>query len=161
MDVPALRRLLEFPKPDADIVLRHVFAAINTALAGLQPDAPRRYIDCPNCDAPLEPPVPEIQIDRLREWHMGHVAYFQWSPYELRRLMESLKPGDVIIPKYAHSCDIRRANGRIRSYLRAGAAEAVCGARSHRCFRERKFRAASRHFGAIVASNSRNYRPIN
>jgi hypothetical protein len=29
LDMPALRRLLEFPKPDADIVLRHVFDAIN------------------------------------------------------------------------------------------------------------------------------------
>jgi hypothetical protein len=28
LDMPALRRLLEFPKPDADIVLRHVFEAI-------------------------------------------------------------------------------------------------------------------------------------
>ena len=39
LDAPALRRLLEFPKPDADIVLRHVFDAINAAVAGLQPDA--------------------------------------------------------------------------------------------------------------------------
>ena len=62
LNAPALRRLLEFPKPDADIVLRHVFDAINAAVAGLQPDAPPHYVDCPHCNQPLEAPAPEIQI---------------------------------------------------------------------------------------------------
>jgi len=68
LDTPALRRLLEFPKPDADIVLRHVFDAINAAVAGLEPDAKPHYVDCPHCNQPLEAPAPEVQIARLREF---------------------------------------------------------------------------------------------
>lgn len=118
LDVPTLRRLLEFPKPDAYIVLRHVFDAINMAVAGLEPDAPPHYVDCPHCNQPLEAPAADVQIARLREWQMAHAAYWQWSPRELLLLKESLKPGDVIVPMYAHSCGIRKPNGRIVEYRR-------------------------------------------
>jgi hypothetical protein len=124
LDVPALRRLLEFPKEDADIVLRHVFDAINTALAGLQPDAPPRFVNCPSCHAPLEAPAPEIQIEQLREWQHQHDVYYQWSPRELRLLLEHLQPGDVIVPKFAHSCAIRKPNGQLVEYKRTAKEEA-------------------------------------
>ena len=124
LNAPALRRLLEFPKPDADIVLRHVFDAINAAVAGLQPDAPPHYVDCPHCNQPLEAPAPEIQIQRLREFQMTRAPYWQWSPRELLLLKESLKPGDVIVPMYAHSCGIRHPNGRMTEYRRTATTEA-------------------------------------
>jgi hypothetical protein len=123
LDAPALRRLLEFPKPDADIVLRHIFDNINAAVAGLQPDAPPHFVDCPHCNASLEAPAPEIQIERLREFQLAHAPYWQWSPRELLLLKESLKPGDVIVPMYAHSCGIRKPNGRIVEYKRTASAE--------------------------------------
>src|ERR1035437_1774007 len=116
LDVPRLRRLLEFPKEEFDIVARHIFAAINACVLGEQPDAPPRYVDCPNCNHPLTAPAPEIQIERLREFQLGKPMYWQWSPRELKLLMEHLKPGEVIIPKYAHNCDIRQPNGRIVEY---------------------------------------------
>ena len=118
LNAPALRRLLEFPKPDADIVLRHVFDAINAAVAGLEPDAKPHYVDCPHCNQPLEAPAPEVQIARLREFQLTRAPYWQWSPRELLLLKESLKPGDVIVPMYAHSCGIRKPNGRIVEYQR-------------------------------------------
>jgi hypothetical protein len=123
LNATALRRLLEFPKPDADIVLRHVFDAINAAVAGLQPDAPPHYVDCPHCNQPLEAPAPEIQIARLREFQMTRAPYWQWSPRELLLLKESLKPGDVIVPMYAHSCGIRHPNGRVTEYRRTATTE--------------------------------------
>jgi hypothetical protein len=123
LNVPALRRLLEFPKPDADIVLRHVFDAINMAVAGQEPEAPPHYVDCPNCHQPLEAPAPDVQIARLREWQMAHAPYWQWSPRELLLLKESLKPGDIVIPMYAHSCGIRKPNGRMVEYRRTATKE--------------------------------------
>jgi hypothetical protein len=42
-------------------------------------------------------------------------------------LKESLKPGDVIIPMYAHSCGIRKPNGRIVEYRRAATKEEIHG----------------------------------
>jgi len=125
LDTPALRRLLEFPKPDADIVLRHVFDAINAAVAGLEPDAKSHYVDCPHCNQPLEAPAPEVQIGRLREFQLTRAPYWQWSPRELLLLKESLKPGDVIVPMYAHSCGIRKPNGRIVEYKRTATTEAT------------------------------------
>jgi hypothetical protein len=59
-------------------------------------------------------------MERLREFQLGKPIYWQWSPYDLRRLMESLQPGEVVIPKYAHSVGIRQPNGRIRAYHRTG-----------------------------------------
>lgn len=123
LDMPALRRLLEFPKPDADIVLRHVFDNINLALAGLQPDAPPHYVDCPHCNQPLEAPAAEIQIERLREFQLARAPYWQWSPRELLLLKEHLKPGDIVIPMYAHSCGIRHPNGRMTEYKRTATKE--------------------------------------
>lgn len=82
------------------------------------PSSPAHFVDCPKCGALLEAPAPEIQIARLRDWQLSHDVYWQWSPRELRLLMEYLKPGDVIVPKYAHSCDIRKPNGRMIEYRR-------------------------------------------
>ncbi|MGA8569003.1 MAG: hypothetical protein WB580_14520, partial [Candidatus Binataceae bacterium] len=104
LKVPALRRLLEFPKEEFAIVARRIFDAVNAVVLGEQPGLPPRFVDCPKCGALLEAPAPEIQIERLREWQLQHDPYWQWSPRELRLLMEYLKPGDVIVPKYAHSC---------------------------------------------------------
>jgi hypothetical protein len=47
--------------------------------------------------------APAIQIEQLREWQQQQPVYFQWSERELKLLMEYLKPGDVIVPKFAHS----------------------------------------------------------
>ena len=118
-DMPALRRLLEFPKEDAAIVLRYVFdAVLDAAVAGLKPDAPPHFVDCPHCNEPLEAPAPEIQIARLREFQLARAPYWQWSPRRLLLLKELLKPGDVIIRMYAHSCGIRHPNGRVTEYRR-------------------------------------------
>jgi hypothetical protein len=46
--------------------------------------------------------APAIQIEQLREWQQQQPVYFQWSERELKLLMEYLKPGDVIVPKFAH-----------------------------------------------------------
>jgi hypothetical protein len=125
LDMSALRRLLDFPREDAAIVLRHAFDNINLALAGLQPDAPPRFVDCPHCNQPLEAPAAEIQIARLREFQMARAPYWQWSPRELLLLKESLKPGDVIIPMHAHSVGIRHPNGRVTEYRRTATKETM------------------------------------
>ena len=95
----------------------------NAAVAGLQPDAPPHYVDCPHCNQPLEAPAPEVQIARLREFQLARAPYWQWSPRELLLLKESLKPGDVIVPMYAHSCGIRHPNGRVTEYRRTATTE--------------------------------------
>jgi hypothetical protein len=110
LDVPALRRLLEFPKPDADIVLRHVFDAINAAVAGLEPDAPPHYVDCLNCNQPLEAPAPEVQIARLREFQLARAAYWHWSPPRREKTPQGFdreieKPGHVPQPSVVPSRD--------------------------------------------------------
>jgi hypothetical protein len=127
LDVPALLRLREFPKEDAAIVLRHVFDAINAAVAGLEPDAKPHFVDCPRCYQPLEAPSPDVQIARLRDFQLTRAAYWQWSPRELLLLKESLKPGDVIVPMYAHSCGIRKPNGRTVEYRRTAIKEETHG----------------------------------
>jgi hypothetical protein len=127
LDAPALLRLREFPKEDAAIVLRAVFDAINAAVAGLEPDAKPHYVDCPHCNQPLEAPGADVQIARLRDFQMARAAYWQWSPRELLLLKESLKPGDVIIPMYAHSVGIRKPNGRIVEYRRTATKEEIYG----------------------------------
>jgi hypothetical protein len=123
LDVSALRQLLDFPKADFDIVMRKVFDAINSVVAGEQPDQPPRYADCPNCHAPLEAKAPAIQIDDLRAFQRQRTPYWQWSARELKLLMEYLKPGDVIIPKFAHSVEIKKPNGRVVEYRRTATAE--------------------------------------
>jgi hypothetical protein len=67
--------------------------------------------------------APEVQIARLREFQLAHAPYWQWSPRELLLLKESLKPGDVIVPMYAHSCGIRHPNGRVTEYPRTATKE--------------------------------------
>jgi hypothetical protein len=127
LDAPALLRLREFPKEDAAIVLRAVFDAINAAVVGLEPDAKPRFVDCPHCHGSLEAPSPDVQIARLREFQLARAAYWQWSPRELLLLKESLKPGDVIIPMYAHSVGIRKPNGRLIEYRRVAIKEEIHG----------------------------------
>ena len=70
LKVPALRRLLEFPKEEFAIVARKIFDAINAVVAGEQPGSPPHFVDCPNCNHLLEAPAPEIQIARLRDWQL-------------------------------------------------------------------------------------------
>jgi hypothetical protein len=123
LDVPALRRLLDFPKPEFSIIARKIFDAINAVIHGEQPESPPRFVDCPYCHQALEAPAPEIQIERLREWQGQRNAYYQWSPRELKLLLEHLRPGDVIVPKFAHSCMIRRPNGQLVEYKRTAVAE--------------------------------------
>jgi hypothetical protein len=97
LDIPVLRRLVDLPKDEFSMVMRRVFDAINAEVRGEQLDAPPRVVNCPRCDEPLEPPAPEIQIERLRQFQLSKPAYWQWSPRELRLLMEHLKPGDLVI----------------------------------------------------------------
>ena len=106
------------------MVARRIFDAINAVVAGEQPDAPPRFADCPSCHAPLEAKAPEIQIDELRQWQHQHDTYYQWSERELRLLLEHLQPGDVIVPKFAHSCAIRKPNGQLVEYKRTAKEEA-------------------------------------
>jgi len=123
LDVPALRQLLRFDKPEFGTVARKIFDAINAVVRGEDPDAPPRFVDCPKCGEPLEARAPEIQIDDLRRWQQMHAAYYQWSERELMLLMTHLKPGETIIPKFAHSCEIRRPDGSTVEYRRTATAE--------------------------------------
>jgi hypothetical protein len=123
LDVPALRRLLDFPKPEFSIIARKIFGAINAVVRGEQPESPPRFADCPHCSQPLEVKAPEIQIEILRDWQHEHPAYYQWSERELKLLMEHLQPGDVVVPKFAHSCAIRKPDGRLVEYKRTAVAE--------------------------------------
>jgi hypothetical protein len=88
--------------------------------------APTRFVNCPRCEEPLEAPAPEIQIERLRRFQLSKPAYWQWSPRELRLLMERLKPGDVVSPTFAHSCSIRRPDGRVVEYMRTAVEGVSC-----------------------------------
>jgi hypothetical protein len=49
-------------------------------------------------------------------------VFFQWSPYELRKLLEHLHqhPGHVLLPDFAQSVTIREPSGRTYTYLRDG-----------------------------------------
>jgi hypothetical protein len=126
LDVPALRRLVDMPKEEFSMVMRRVFDAVNAAVRGEQPDAPTRFVNCPRCEEPIEAPAPEIQIERLRRFQLSKPAYWQWSPRELRLLMERLKPGDVVSPTFAHSCSIRRPDGRVVEYMRTAVEGISC-----------------------------------
>ena len=117
LDVPCLRRLVDLPKEEFTIVMRRVFDAINAAARGQARRAPR-FVNCPKCDEPLEAPAPEIQIEQMRQFQLSKPAYWQWSLRELRLLMERLKPGDLVIPTFAHSCAIRKPDGRLVEYKR-------------------------------------------
>jgi len=123
LDVPALRQLLRFTKPEFGTVARKIFDAINAVVRGEQPGLPPRFVNCPRCNEPLEAPAPEIQIERLRQWQDQHEAYYQWSERELRLLLEHLRPGDVIVPRFAHSCMIRQPSGQMIEYRRTARAE--------------------------------------
>jgi hypothetical protein len=123
LDVPALRRLLDFDKSEFAIVMRRIFDAVNAVINGEQPGSPPRFVDCPHCNEPLEAPPPEVQVEQLKDWQHQYEPYLQWSPRELKLLLEHLRPGDVIVPKFAHSCMIRRPNGQMIEYKRTARAE--------------------------------------
>jgi hypothetical protein len=70
--------------------------------------------------AEVEPP--EIQIENHRAWQRQRSGYFQWNEYEHRQLLEHLQknPGSVLVPNFAHSCDIRESNGSVYTWRREG-----------------------------------------
>jgi hypothetical protein len=52
-----------------------------------------------------------VQLDcfRLHQAQRG----WAWSVPEMQRLEAALQPGDVLLPRYAGSCHIRKADGSL------------------------------------------------
>jgi hypothetical protein len=69
-----------------------------------------------------ETEAPEDQVENLRTWQQQRSGYFQWNEYEHRQLLEHLQkhPGSVLIPNFAHACDIRESSGRVYTWRREG-----------------------------------------
>jgi hypothetical protein len=125
LDVPALRRTLD-QEPDVAAfkskVADPIIDRINGFLAGEPADGAPRFTSCPHCGGELEAPTPEVSVGLLVTWQKDRPVYFQWSPYELRQLLEHLHAhrGSVPIPRYSQSCDIREPSGRIYAWHRDG-----------------------------------------
>ena len=77
LDVPALRRLLDFDKSEFAIVMRRIFDAVNAVINGEQPGSPPRFVDCPHCNEPLE--APHVFRDRLRSSRL-RFSHFRAGP---------------------------------------------------------------------------------
>jgi hypothetical protein len=108
--------------PDAEwsATMQRVLLAVAAALRG---DRPVIFANCPKCGKALEAESPDVVVANLVTWQKSQPAYFQWSPFDLRRLLEHLHahPGHVILPPAAaHSVTIRRPDGGIYSYRHDG-----------------------------------------
>jgi hypothetical protein len=123
LDVAALRRLLDLGQADFDAVAHPILDAINAVVRGEQPGSQPRFADCPKCGEPLEAPSPEVAVENLATWQKARPVYFQWSPYELRKLLEHLhqQPGHVLLPpQAARSVTIQEPKGRVYTYRHDG-----------------------------------------
>jgi hypothetical protein len=96
-----------------------IFDAVNAVIKG-EPEGRIRFTQCPKCGEALEPPAPAIQIQSFRAWQQRHSAYYCWNERELLLLEGHLAPGDVIVPTYAHTCNVRRSDGSSYTWLRQG-----------------------------------------
>ena len=107
--------------PDAEwaVMMQRVLLAIAAALRG---DGPVIFANCPKCGEALEAESPEVAVANLATWQKARPIFFQWSPYELRKLLEHLHqhPGHVLLPDFAQSVTIREPSGRTYTYLRDG-----------------------------------------
>jgi hypothetical protein len=125
LNVPALLRTVDI-EPDVNAfkskVADPIIDRINGFLAGEPADAAPRYVDCPHCGRPIEAKSPEIQCELIVRFQMDHPAYFQWSPYEVRKLLDHLHAhrGHMATQTYAHSVDVVEPSGRRYVYHRDG-----------------------------------------
>jgi hypothetical protein len=100
--------------------MQRVLLAVAAALRG---DGPVFFANCRKCGEALAPESPDIVVANLVTWQKSRPAYFQWSPFDLKKLLEHLHshPGHVMLPQAAaHSVTIRRPNGGIYSYRHDG-----------------------------------------
>jgi hypothetical protein len=105
--------------PDAEwaATMQRVLLAVAAALRG---DGPVIFANCPKCGEAL---APDVAVANLATWQKNRPVYFQWGPFELKRLLEHLyaHPGHVMLPPAAaHSVTIRRPDGGIYSYRHDG-----------------------------------------
>jgi hypothetical protein len=100
--------------------MHDVMVALAAALRG---DGPVIFANCPKCGEALEAPSPEIAVANLVTFQKARPAYYWWSPFELKWLLEYLyaHPGSVLLPPTAaRSVDICEPSGRVHNYRHDG-----------------------------------------
>jgi len=119
VDPAKLRQMMDLGDEEYTAQTTKIMTAIAVALGSAEPP---HFTQCPKCDAPLEPESPEIAIENLARWQKARSPYHQWSPYEIRQLLDHLHqhPGSVLIPTYAQSVGIREPSGRVYTFRRDG-----------------------------------------
>jgi hypothetical protein len=119
LNLAKLRQLMDLGDEEYATQATRIMQAIAAVLSD---EEVVRFATCPHCAAPLEALSPDVAVVNLMTWQKAHPAYYQWSPYELKKLLDHLHqhPGHVLVPNFAQSCDIREPSGRTYTYLRNG-----------------------------------------
>jgi hypothetical protein len=119
LDLAQLRQLMDLGDEEWKAPTSRIMEAIAVALGGA---AAAPFAQCPHCDGTLEVPAPEVQVGNVETFQKSNPVYFQWSPYEMRKLLEHLHqhPGHVLITNLAQSVDIREPSGRVYTFRRDG-----------------------------------------
>lgn len=63
---------------------------------------------------------PTFEVAKQRKFMAPYGIYHQWTEAELERLHDTLKPGDVVEPTYAHSLYIKHPDGNETHYRKDG-----------------------------------------